>query len=176
MLVDVSISIRTEIYDRGIPVMITQLFTNLDVYLELLSTFTTLRLCRQFGQGDHAYIGKLPTEILSLIECELRISLTQDQWFWPKTYCCFEGSCCSYKREYQETHDEALDWPIMLRHYDEVDQEFGQEVLNRRTDKIQCQEGHKREHTDRATIWGHISTGKSKRFDLYNKVKCKVRL
>lgn len=40
---------------------------HLEAYINLLPTITTLRLCNRFGQGEEAYIKRLPVELVSEI-------------------------------------------------------------------------------------------------------------
>lgn len=53
------------------PVSTARLGAHLEAYKRALPAITTLRLCNRFGQGEKAYITKLPIELVTSIEHHL---------------------------------------------------------------------------------------------------------
>jgi hypothetical protein len=63
-------------------------------YVQSLDVTTSLRLCNRYGRGSRAFVNKLPTELVELIEAHVHIAMRQRAFAeWEQQKRCTEGRC-----------------------------------------------------------------------------------
>lgn len=78
----------------AVPVYILDLGANLSACNETRPIVDTLRLCNCFGQGDKAFITKLPIELLTAVgSCMVQPLRVQAADKWERDFRCFEERC-----------------------------------------------------------------------------------
>lgn len=78
----------------AVPVHVLDLGASLKAYIDTLPVTNQLRLCNRFGQGNQAFITKLPVELLGLVEYYVKRPVRKGfRAGWKKDLKCFEQKC-----------------------------------------------------------------------------------
>jgi len=99
---------------RATPVEVADLVAHLSVYRSSYPAITALYACNQYGKGEHAYINRLPVEIVDMIVIEMlyeQYPAATKEWYDKSE--CFEDRCmreCHFTPpEMEEVLNDALE-------------------------------------------------------------------